>query len=135
MLNEYGQSVTKRFRSYSLFFSCPSIGRIFVLMARIAIIGCGLIGETHAECLAALGSQATTFADIDFERAKSLADKFGGEAADVQSAIRDPNIDAVYICTYHDSHASLAIEAARNGKHIFLEKPMALTEKECYAIV
>lgn len=51
-----------------------------------------------------------------------------------EAVLIDPDVNAVYICTYHDTHAPLAIAAARAGKHIFLEKPMALTEAECRAI-
>ena len=45
-----------------------------------------------------------------------------------------PRIDAVYICTHHDSHAPLAIAAARAGKHMLIEKPLALTLEECEAV-
>jgi predicted dehydrogenase len=105
-------------------------------MLNIAIIGSGLIGETHARCLSELGVPPALFVDVDISRAKRLAALYSAPATnDPLDAIRNPNIDTVYICTYHDTHAPLAIEAARLGKHIFLEKPMALTESECRAIV
>jgi predicted dehydrogenase len=46
----------------------------------------------------------------------------------------DPQIDAVYICTRHDSHAPLAIAAARAKKHILIEKPLALNIDDCETI-
>src|ERR1700733_9739270 len=105
-------------------------------MLNIAIIGSGLIGETHAKCLAELGVPPALFVDVDISRVERLAALYSASATDDPlEAIRNPNIDAVYICTYHDTHAPLAIEAARHGKHIFLEKPMAITEKDCRAIV
>ncbi len=105
-------------------------------MLNIAIIGCGLIGEIHAKCLAELGVPPALFADVELARAERLASIYSARATnDPLEAIRDANIDAVYICTYHDTHAPLAIEAAKNGKHIFLEKPMAPTEEDCRAIV
>ncbi len=105
-------------------------------MPNIAIIGCGLIGEIHAKCLSELGARPAFFVDVDITRAEALASMYSARAAnDPLEAICDPNIDAVYICTYHDTHTSLAIEAARHGKHIFLEKPMALTERDCRAII
>jgi predicted dehydrogenase len=105
-------------------------------MPNIAIIGCGLIGEIHAKCLSDLGVHPALFADVDISRAKTLASMYSARFTDDPiEAIRDSDIDAVYICTYHDTHAPFAIEAARHGKHIFLEKPMALTEKDCRAIV
>ncbi|SRR5579883_488750 len=101
-------------------------------MPRIAILGCGLIGETHAECLAQLGNPPVLFADTFLHRAQKLADKYSAHATDDPfSALTRLDIDAVYICTYHDTHAPFAIEAAVNRKHIFLEKPMALIEKDC----
>ncbi|HWF44172.1 MAG TPA: Gfo/Idh/MocA family oxidoreductase [Candidatus Kapabacteria bacterium] len=104
-------------------------------MPSIAIIGCGLIGETHARELAELGAPPTVFVDSNLVRAQTLAQTFGGNAFDRPGDVwHNPTIDAVYICTYHDTHAALAIEAAQHGKHIFLEKPMALTAKECREI-
>ncbi len=105
-------------------------------MVQIAIIGCGVIGEIHAKCLAELGTPPALFVDSDISRAEQLASIYSGSStSNPVGAIRSKNIDAVYICTYHDTHAPLAIEAATNGKHIFLEKPMALTEKACYDIL
>jgi predicted dehydrogenase len=104
-------------------------------MPSIAIIGCGLIGETHAECLAQLGSPPTAFFDLDYARAETLAKKYQGKAyRTYEEIVSDNSIDAVYICTYHDTHASYTVQAANAGKHIFLEKPMAITQPDCEAI-
>jgi predicted dehydrogenase len=105
-------------------------------MPSIAIIGCGLIGETHARTLTELGAPPTVFVDSNPGRAQALAQTLGGKALGAPDEIwLDPTIDAVYICTYHDTHAPFAINAAQQGKHIFLEKPMALTANECREIV
>ena len=48
--------------------------------------------------------------------------------------LRDPSVDAVVIATRHDSHASLALAALGAGKHVFLEKPMALRRAELDAL-
>ncbi|MFI5200813.1 MAG: Gfo/Idh/MocA family protein [Candidatus Kapaibacterium sp.] len=105
-------------------------------MPNIAIIGSGLIGETHAHCLAELGTPPMLFVDTNYTRAEGLAALYSVKATDnPMAAIEAPGIDAVYICTYHDTHAPLAIAAAKAGKHIFLEKPMAITERDCRAIV
>jgi predicted dehydrogenase/threonine dehydrogenase-like Zn-dependent dehydrogenase len=60
------------------------------------------------------------------------AKKFGiGRATtDTDSVISDPNVDAVVITTRHDSHAALTGRALRAGKHVFVEKPLALTLDE-----
>ncbi len=62
--------------------------------------------------------------------------KFGFDAAttDVGSLLDDASLDAVVIATRHDSHASLVERALRAGKHVFVEKPMALAGEEIDAI-
>lgn len=60
------------------------------------------------------------------------ARKFGIEAAttDTNTILHDDDVNAVVICTRHDSHASLAIAALTAGKHVFVEKPLALSIDE-----
>jgi predicted dehydrogenase len=62
--------------------------------------------------------------------------EFGGEYAtsDPMQILGDDEIDAVFICTWHDSHRPLATAAAHAGKHILLEKPLALTVDDARAI-
>ncbi len=66
----------------------------------------------------------------------AAARKFGISRAttDTESVIGDPEIDAVVIATRHDTHASLACRALRAGKHVFVEKPLALSVGEVDAI-
>ena len=62
--------------------------------------------------------------------------KFGFERAttDVEAALADPAVDTVYVLTRHDTHARLAVRALQAGKHVFVEKPLALTEEELGAV-
>jgi predicted dehydrogenase/threonine dehydrogenase-like Zn-dependent dehydrogenase len=53
---------------------------------------------------------------------------------DHQEVLKDSEVDAVIIATRHDTHAALALDALRAGKHVLLEKPLALTEDELQAI-
>jgi phthalate 4,5-cis-dihydrodiol dehydrogenase len=55
--------------------------------------------------------------------------------ADVRELVADPEVQAVYIATPHQFHAPHAVLAAEHGKHIILEKPMALTLADCDAII
>jgi phthalate 4,5-cis-dihydrodiol dehydrogenase len=55
--------------------------------------------------------------------------------ADIRELVADPAVEAVYIATPHQFHAPHAILAAQHGKHVILEKPMALTLEDCDAIV
>lgn len=65
-------------------------------------------------------------------RAKALADKygFGFCASGADDILSDPDTGCVFILTRHDSHAGLAAAALRAGKHVFVEKPLAMTTAE-----
>lgn len=104
---------------------------------QIAIIGCGAMGEIHAKCLSEIDQASIrAFCDADEQRAQSLCAKYNGVYAttDPEKVLNDDAIDAVYICTHHDTHSSLAIRAAALHKHVMVEKPLALTLEECYAV-
>jgi myo-inositol 2-dehydrogenase/D-chiro-inositol 1-dehydrogenase len=95
----------------------------------IGIIGAGRIGRVHAETLAFRLPQAQimAIADVNHEAAVSLAahcgiPKVAGSCTEILS---DPAIEAVLICSSTDTHADLIVAAAKAGKHIFCEKPIA----------
>lgn len=69
-------------------------------------------------------------------RGKSYARRFGADycSSDYEEVLRDPNIDVVLVLSRNQHHAPQALAALRAGKHVFLEKPMALTEEECRAL-
>ena len=68
-------------------------------------------------------------------RARFVAD-FGGRAYDTVEALsRDDEVEAVYVATPHELHARHAIAAADAGKHVLVEKPMALDLDECRAMI
>ena len=101
---------------------------------RLGLVGCGSIGRTHAACVARIaGAEFIAYADTREQAAQAALEEFGGDCAttQVQRVLDDDRIDAVYICTQHDSHAPLAIAAARAGKHIMIEKPLALSIDHC----
>ena len=62
--------------------------------------------------------------------ARSLADRLGVEAVGTEAALGSPDVDIVVIATSHDSHADLVVRALRAGKHVFCEKPLALSQEE-----
>jgi myo-inositol 2-dehydrogenase/D-chiro-inositol 1-dehydrogenase len=108
-----------------------------VTPVRIACIGCGFIGRRHLENAAAMeGVPVAALADLNLAAAEAFQHDFGGGYAtdDPQRIFADPEIDAVVIATHHDSHTPLALAAAAAGKHILIEKPMALTVEECRRI-
>lgn len=115
-------------------------------MIRLGVIGCGGMSKVH--CGTALGRSATTspelrpyaekvqirgLADVDPARAEAHRLAYEGEYAttDPERIFNDPDIDAVLITTWHDTHAPLSLRAMECGKHVLIEKPMAMTEQEC----
>ena len=106
-------------------------------MVQLGLIGCGALGKVHARCIAQIpGARFAAYADIRVEAADALLGEFGGEYAtnDSSRVLNARDIHAVYICTRHDSHADLAVAAARAGKHIFIEQPLALSADACEAV-
>jgi phthalate 4,5-cis-dihydrodiol dehydrogenase len=55
--------------------------------------------------------------------------------ADLESMLRDPAVEAVYVASPHQHHAAQVALAARHGRHVLVEKPMALTLDECDAMI
>jgi 1,5-anhydro-D-fructose reductase (1,5-anhydro-D-mannitol-forming) len=109
---------------------------------RIAVLGLGFMGSTHLKALRNV-SGATVAAVVSADDKKlsgDLSDIQGnlggpGEKMDfsgvaryhtVEEALHDPHVDAVDICLPTDRHTPVAIDALRAGKHVLVEKPMAL---------
>jgi myo-inositol 2-dehydrogenase/D-chiro-inositol 1-dehydrogenase len=95
----------------------------------VGIIGAGRIGKVHAENLAFRVPEARALAitDLNREAAERIASRCGipTVAASVDQILADRAIQAVLICSSTDTHAELIIRAAKAGKHIFCEKPIA----------
>lgn len=70
-------------------------------------------------------------------RAKSYATRFGAEYAstDLDEVLRDSALDGVLVTSRNQYHASQSIAALKAGKHVFVEKPMAITEAECHDVL
>ena len=97
---------------------------------RFGLIGCGRIGTYHATTLARRLTEAdlVTVADPFEASARRLGEELGVEwLTDSQTLIDDPRIEAVAITCASTAHADLVVAAARAGKAVFVEKPMAMT--------
>ena len=97
----------------------------------IGIIGAGRIGKVHAETLAFRLPEAEIVAitDVNREAAQALAARCNIPKVTVSSAdiLADKQIEAVLICSSTNTHADLITQAAKAGKHIFCEKPIAFS--------
>lgn len=106
---------------------------------RLAVIGVGgFFKGVHHPMLARHGGFVVkTLVGRTGLTLKDYADRHGVPvvATDSAAAFDDPDIDAVLIATRHDLHASLVLRALDAGKHVFVEKPLALTVSDCDAIV
>lgn len=103
---------------------------------QIGIIGCGLMGRIHAECVArARGAQLAGFTNRTRDKADALATELDGQVyASLDDMLGDPTVDAVVIASSQQAHAAQAIAAGRAGKHVLCEKPLALTLDEMDAV-
>ncbi len=106
---------------------------------RIALIGAGGFAKgMHLPNLQALSEDFSLRAVVSRtgHNAASTGRRFGADycATDHREVLKDPEVDAVIIATRHDTHAALALEALQAGKHVLLEKPLALSEDELRAI-
>ncbi|MEL6921481.1 MAG: Gfo/Idh/MocA family oxidoreductase [Pseudomonadota bacterium] len=101
---------------------------------RIAAFGCGYWGRNHIRTLAEMGALAA-ICDLDAHAAQALADEHGVPFASADDVLADPTIDGVVLALPASVHAHMAMRALDAGKHVFVEKPMALTAHDADAVV
>jgi len=98
---------------------------------RLAVIGMGWAGTRQTEAAMELGRDIEVIALVDndpvFLAERSRALGVARTYPTLQAALDDDDVEAVSICTPHALHADQAIAAARAGRHVLVEKPMALT--------
>lgn len=101
------------------------------------IIGCGRIAPKHVESIIAINeAKLIGVCDIVPEKADDFASKYGGQAYyNYHDLLQNPEIDVVNICTSSGVHAEIGIAAAQAGKHVIVEKPMAMNMKEANALI
>jgi myo-inositol 2-dehydrogenase/D-chiro-inositol 1-dehydrogenase len=95
---------------------------------KIGIIGAGRIGKLHAENLVKIReAEIVAISDIYADQVKEWAQSLGIQNVlpDYRSILKDPEIDAVFICSSTHTHPQIMSEAAAAGKHIFCEKPIS----------
>jgi len=96
---------------------------------RVGIIGCGTISSIYMENIPTFENlELVACADLDIDRARAQAEKYQiPEASTVKELLENPNVDLVINLTIPKAHAEVAIEALKNGKHVYGEKPLAVT--------
>jgi UDP-N-acetyl-2-amino-2-deoxyglucuronate dehydrogenase len=108
-------------------------------MLKFGIVGCGRIAQRHSELLGneiIAGASLGAVCDIDYSRAEQFGSRFGVPAfASLEEMLASDTIDVVSILTPSGLHAQHAIAAAKAGKHVVVEKPMALRLSDADAMI
>jgi predicted dehydrogenase len=105
---------------------------------KAAIFGTGFMGRVHTEGVRRLGNvEVAGIAARTAEQARALADLLSVEQAsgDYRDFLRDPEIDAVHICTPNELHFEMAKAALLAGKHVLCEKPLATSAAQAREMV
>ena len=101
----------------------------------LALIGAGNLARwEHLPNLSKIsGVRLRAVQSSSGARGKTYAERFGAaySCSDYEEVLRDPEVDVVLIATRHQYHFEQALAAIQAGKHVFIEKPMALTDDEC----
>jgi predicted dehydrogenase len=103
---------------------------------RVAVLGAGFMGSTHARAYAQVpGVEIAAIHAHSEERAKPLAEELGTTwTGELERILRDESIDAVDNCLPTPQHRSVTESAIAAGKHVLLEKPVALTNEDARAL-
>ena len=105
---------------------------------RVGIIGYGWVAGAHIEAInnCATAEVAAVYSSRELDSAE-LSATHGGEIkaySDLDAMLADDSIDVISICSYPKQHKDQAIAAARAGKHLIIEKPLALSMEDCREI-
>lgn len=114
----------------------PSAAQTSVRPLRLGVAGLGRAFVLMAPALANPKIAVVSGADPRAEARRRFAAEYSAPAyATVEELCDDPRVEAVYVATPHQFHAGHVRIAARHGKHILVEKPMALSDEECRAMI
>jgi len=104
------------------------------LSPKVVVIGCGYWGSNHARTFAELGALYAV-SDRHQDRANQLAGKHGVKAMEFEDVLADPAVDGVVLALPPQYHADHAIAALEAGKHVLVEKPIALSVADARRVV
>lgn len=103
-----------------------------------AILGTGMVAEYHRKAILAnaeLGARLVAVGHHDPDRFPQISAQFDVPCLGQADLLAHPNVDVVCLCTPSGQHAEQAVAAARAGKHVLVEKPMALTLDDADAMI
>ena len=91
----------------------------------VAVVGTGRWGRNIVRNFAELGALAMVV-DPNVDAARPLAEKYGAKVGQFADALADPTVNGIVIAAPATLHSTLAKQALEAGKHVFVEKPLAL---------
>ena len=99
---------------------------------KIALIGCGMISEFHAQAISELkDAKLVGVYDKALDRSTAFAEKHGIKVYKEYQDLLDSDVDLVSICTPSGLHVDFAVSLLENGKNVLIEKPVAITYEGC----
>lgn len=104
----------------------------------VGFIGAGSFAQSYLiPNVKKFGASLDTVVTSKGITAKNVAEKFGFNicSSDKKDVMENTSINTVFIATPHSSHASLVMESLQSGKNVFVEKPLAISEKELYQVI
>ena len=100
-------------------------------MQKVGLIGCGNISSAYLNNNTVFPHmRIVKCADMRPEAAEAAAAKFGIEAVSTEALLKDPGIDIILNLTTPESHAAIDLTALENGKHVYSEKPFAVSKDD-----
>ncbi len=95
---------------------------------KVGLVGTGAIAHKHAESYREIGYTLAAVSNRGVEKGRAFADQWGTDfVADYRELCRRDDIDYVDVCSFPDSRLAITREAAAAGKHVLVQKPLALT--------
>ncbi|KIL36081.1 oxidoreductase [Gordoniibacillus kamchatkensis] len=104
---------------------------------KIGVIGAGSISDLHLQSYQQLeDAKLIAVCDKNEARAQAKSEKYGiaNVYTDYHELLANPEVDAVSVCTWNNTHAEIAIAALRAGKHVLVEKPLCKTVEDAERI-
>jgi predicted dehydrogenase len=104
---------------------------------RFALVGCSAIAKKHAESLRRIdGAELAAVCDIDISRAEDLGNAYGvRHYGDYHELLKRETVDVVTVLTQSGDHAARVLDLLPYGKHIVVEKPLALRLEDADAVI
>jgi len=102
---------------------------------KFALIGCGRIGQRHAGHIQHFG-ELVAVCDIDKDKAEHFSAQYKTSCyTDYLKLLRNERFDVAVICTPNGLHAEQSIAALHQGRHVLVEKPMAIKSEDCISMI